>query len=266
MMTTERVTIGNAMLYYGDCIELLPEIPTSSIDAIVVDPPFFQGFNHNGSKSERADLSIGKPFFNLFFDNMARVCKEQRAVYVFCDWRTNGFFMDMMNDHVPVKNSLVWAKHPGTGTFYQNSYELILFHCNTSRRFPFSNVLTGIKSFNGGAKVTNGDKVHPTQKPVELIEKFIADSTQQGMTVLDPMMGSGTTGVACAKMGRAFIGIEQQKKYFDIACERIEKAYTGYKNQFAEVRELVETNELFTSRTTGIIPGCHSNGNEPLEH
>jgi site-specific DNA-methyltransferase (adenine-specific) len=262
----EQVTIGNATLYCGDCMELLPEIPTNSVDTIVVDPPFFQGFNHNGSRSERADLSIGKPFFNLFFENMDRVCKDERAVYVFCDWRTNGFFMDMMNDYVPVKNSLVWVKHVGTGSFYQNSHELILFHCNTTRRFPCSNVLTGIKSFNGGAKVTNGEKVHPTQKPVELIEKFLADSTQQGMTVLDPMMGSGTTGVACARMGRAFIGIEQQRKYFDIACKRIEKAYAGFKDQFYEVRESVETNELFTSRITDTIPVCHFNGNEPLEH
>ena len=245
-MTTERVIIGNATLFCGDCIDLLPEIPTSSIDAIVVDPPFFQGFNHNGLRSERADLSIGKPFFNLFFGNLDRVCKEERAVYVFCDWRTNGFFMDMMNDHVPVKNSLVWAKHPGTGSFYQNSYELILFHCNTTKRFPFSNVITGIKSFGGGAKVTNGNKVHPTQKPVELIEKFITDSTQQGMTILDPMMGSGTTGVACVRMGRGFIGIEQQKKYFDIACERVERAYSEYKNQFSAVQEMIEAKELFT--------------------
>jgi len=245
-MTTERVTIGNATLYCGDCIELLPELPTSSIDAIVVDPPFFQGFNHNGSRSERADLSIGKPFFNLFFGNMERVCKEERSVYVFCDWRTSGFFLDMMNDYVPAKNLLVWVKHVGTGSFYQNSHEFILFHCNTTRRFPFSNVITGIKSFNGGAKVTNGEKVHPTQKPVELIAKFITDSTQQGMTVLDPMMGSGTTGVACAKMGRAFIGIEQQRKYFDIACGRIEKAYAEYGNQFPTVKAMVTTKEFFT--------------------
>jgi site-specific DNA-methyltransferase (adenine-specific) len=156
----------------------------------------------------------------------------------------------MMNDHVPVKNLLVWIKNLGTGPFYQNAHEFILFHCNTTRRLPFSNVITSVKSFNGGAKVTNGEKVHPTQKPVELIAKFISDSTQQGMTVLDPMMGSGTTGVACAHMNRAFIGIEQQRKYFDIACKRIEKAYAEYGNQFPAVKEMVETNELFTGHTT----------------
>jgi len=166
-----------------------------------------------------------------------------------------------MDNYVPAKNSLVWVKHVGTGSFYQNSHEFILFHCNTTRRFPFSNVLMGIKSFNGGAKVTNGNKVHPTQKPVELIERFITDSTQQGMTILDPMMGSGTTGVACARIGRSFIGIEQQRKYFDIACERIERAYTASKNQFPAVQEMMnrpegegrntEAKELFEEVTNG---------------
>jgi site-specific DNA-methyltransferase (adenine-specific) len=265
-MIQDQVRIGNATLYCGDCLELLPKIPKSSVDAIMVDPPFFQGFNHNGTRSERADLSISKPFFNQFFGNMARVCKEARAVYVFCDWRSNGFYMDIMDNYFPVKNSLVWSKHPGTGTFYQNSYELILFHCNTAKRLPFSNVITGIKSFGGGAKVTNGDKVHPTQKPVELLERLITDSTQQGMMILDPMMGSGTTGVACARMNRTFIGMEQQRKYFDIACERIEKAYAEYNNQFSEVRAMMEKDEPLTPYTTNTIPGSHFNGDEPLEH
>jgi site-specific DNA-methyltransferase (adenine-specific) len=133
-----------------------------------------------------------------------------------------------MNEHFEVKNNLIWHKHVGTGYLYQNSYEAILFHCNNGRRFPYSNVITGIKSFNGGAKVTNGAKVHPTQKPVELIKKLITDSTQAGMTVLDPMLGGGTTGVACVKTGRKFIGMELQRKYFDLACQRIERAYEEY--------------------------------------
>ena len=244
-MTIDKVQIGNATLYCGDCLELLREVPANSVDAIVVDPPYFQGINHNGIRSERGDVSISKPFFSLFFAGMSRTCKEQRAVYVFCDWRTNGLFLETMDECFEVKNSLIWVKHVGTGNHYQNSYETILFHCNSGRRFPFSNVVTGIKSFNGGAKVTNGAKLHPTQKPVELIEKLIIDSTLQGMTVLDPMMGSGSTGVACVKTGRQFIGMEIQRKYFEIACKRIERAYGEYKNQFSEVREMIETEVLF---------------------
>jgi site-specific DNA-methyltransferase (adenine-specific) len=246
-MTLDSVRIGNTVLFHGDCLELLRELPACSVDAIVVDPPYFQGVNHNGIRSERGDLSISRPFFMQFFAAMARTCKDERAVYVFCDWRTNGLFLDTMTEYFEVRNSLVWIKHVGTGNHYQNSYETILFHCNSGRRFPYSNVLTGIKSFNGGAKVTNGAKLHPTQKPVELLEKLIIDSTQQGMTVLDPMMGSGSTGVACAKAGRSFIGMEIQRKYFDIACQRIERAYAEYQNRFSEVRETAEAKELFES-------------------
>jgi site-specific DNA-methyltransferase (adenine-specific) len=249
-MTQEKVTIGSATLYHGDCIELLPEIPAQSVDAIVVDPPYFQGMNHNGIRSERADLSISKPFFTLFFAGMARTCKEARVVYVFCDWRTNGMFLDTMDEYLEVKNSLVWVKQPGTGNYYRNSYETILFHCNSGRRFTPPNVLTGIKSFNGGAKTTNGEKLHPTQKPVELIEKLITDSTLQGMTVLDPMMGSGSTGVACVKSGRQFVGMELQRKYFDIACQRIDRAYAERENRFPEVRETKEEKELLETGET----------------
>lgn len=66
---------------------------------------------------------------------------------------------------------------------------------------------------------------HPNEKPIELIERFIGLHTVEDQIVLDPFMGSGTTGVACAKMGRKFIGIELDERYFDIACERIRQAY-----------------------------------------
>jgi site-specific DNA-methyltransferase (adenine-specific) len=82
-MTPDKVTIGNATLFHGDCVELLRDIPQSSVDAIVVDPPYFQGVNHNGIRSERGDLSISKPFFILFFAALSHTCKEERAVYDF---------------------------------------------------------------------------------------------------------------------------------------------------------------------------------------
>ena len=69
----------------------------------------------------------------------------------------------------------------------------------------------------------DGGKEHPTQKPVALMAWCIAKATN-AKTVLDPFMGSGTTGVACANLGRSFVGIEREKKYFDLACERIEQA------------------------------------------
>ena len=90
----------------------------------------------------------------------------------------------------------------------------------------------GMKKWNGGGKaaiwrhlVERGYKEHPTQKPAALICELLGQFTNPDQTILDPFMGSGTTGVACAKMGRKFIGIEIEPKYFDIACKRIEQAY-----------------------------------------
>ena len=89
----------------------------------------------------------------------------------------------------------------------------------------------------------------------QLIEKIVRNSTTEKQLVIDPFMGSGTTGVAAIRLGRAFVGIEQKEKYFDIACKRIEQAYAECNNQFPEVREMTdqpvgegwntETKELF---------------------
>ena len=91
----------------------------------------------------------------------------------------------------------------------------------------------GHSKWNGGGKPGNfhhnkntpGGGQHPTQKPLPLMQELVSLFTNPGQTILDPFMGSGTTGVACARMGRKFIGIELDLKYFDVACERIEKAY-----------------------------------------
>ena len=92
---------------------------------------------------------------------------------------------------------------------------------NSLRLQAARNIIREIPAFNSGAKKTNGDKLHPTQKPVELIEKLILDSTKEGDTVLDCFMGSGTTAVAARRTGRNFYGFEQQQKYVDIANNRL---------------------------------------------
>ena len=123
------------------------------------------------------------------------------------------------------RNLLVWDKGSGCGNFYTNEHELIIFS-TLNTRFQAKgarNIIRGIPAFNSGAKKTNGEKVHPTQKPVELIEKLILDSTKPGDTVLDCFMGSGTTAVAALKNGRNFYGFELQQKYVDIANKRIKE-------------------------------------------
>ena len=189
-------------LLHGDCVDLLPKIPAASIDAIITDPPYFLGMTHNGQKGCFNDLAICKPFY---------------------DWRSYAFYYPIMYGILGVKNMLVWDKQAGPGNFYTYQHELVIF---TTKRNAFNvkgtySIISGIRSFASGARKTNGEKVHPTQKPVELIEKFIKDSTDEGGTVLDTFMGSGTTGVACINTGRRFIGMELDDNYFAIARQRI---------------------------------------------
>ena len=128
-----------------------------------------------------------------------------------------------MNGILGVKNMLVWDKKSAPGNFYTYQHELILF---TTKRNAFNvkgtySIISDVLSFPSGAKKTNGEKVHPTQKPIELMEKFILDSTEKGDTILDTFAGSGTTGVACINTSRKFIGMELDDQYFAIAKRRL---------------------------------------------
>lgn len=232
----------NINLLRGDCIDLLPKIPDGSINSIITDPPYFLGMTHNGQKGCFNDLAICKPFYQKLFTEYKRVLKPDGCVYFFCDWRSYAFYYPIMNGILGVKNMLVWDKKSGPGNFYNYQHELILF---TTKRNALNvkgsyNIITGILSFSNGAKKTNGEKIHPTQKPIELIEKFIRDSTDTGDTVLDSFAGSGTTGVACINTDRRFIGIELDDNYFAIAKHRIEKALKEKRqNLFGEHGEAV---------------------------
>ena len=114
------------------------------------------------------------------------------------------------------------------GSYYTFSHELILFFTNRNHMDAGAgtNVIKDIPGFSGGAKKLDGEKVHPTQKPTQLITKLLTDCTEPGDTVLDCFMGSGTTGVCCERMGRNFIGVEIAEPYFEIAKHRIKQAKT----------------------------------------
>ncbi len=207
----------------GNCLKHLSKIKGNSVNTIIADPPYYQGLTHNGYKGEFSDLSICEPFFQQLFNEFKRILKPDGCVYFFTDWRGIAFYYPLFNKELKARNMIVWDKGNGAGNFYTNEHELILFATfnNKFHKKGARNIIREIKGFGCGAKKTNGEKVHPTQKPIELIEKLITDSTKKGDTVLDPFMGSGTTGVACKNTDRKFIGIEIQEKYFNIAKNRL---------------------------------------------
>jgi site-specific DNA-methyltransferase (adenine-specific) len=148
--------------------------------------------------------------------------KEDGSFYFFTDWRGYAYYFPLINAALPVRNMIVWDKKSGPGSFYSFNHELIIF--GTYKGKTKSGVGANIwrmAAFSSGAKSTNGEKVHPTQKPWELIAKAVEDSTEPGAVVLDTFMGSGTTAVACLKTGRNYIGFELDEKYHAIAQKRI---------------------------------------------
>lgn len=215
-----------------DCLEGLKEIPDNSVDLVVTDPPYFLSMGHAGSttnarktgsdmlNSNRAynDLAICTPFYKQLFQEYRRVLKEDGSFYFFTDWRGYAYYFPLLNAELPVRNLIVWDKKSGPGSFYSFAHELVVFgtYKSKTKAGVGTNVLR-MAAFNSGAKSTNGEKVHPTQKPVELIQKFIEDATDPGAIVLDTFAGSGTTPVACIRTGRNYIAFEIDEKYHAIA-------------------------------------------------
>jgi DNA modification methylase len=213
---TNRIeTIGNAVLYLGDCREILPTLP--KVDAVITDPPYGIGwtkpFIENGNS--RAHAGIQNDGNCAARDEMLALHNGRAIVF--------GSFQAQFP--ADVRQVLIWHKPGDAGLFgtvagYRRDIEPI-FLCGQWDAEPVkrSSVLRGLAKFRGHAAA---EADHPHVKPVDLLEKLVTATVAD--VVLDPFMGSGTTGVACMNLGRKFIGIEIEPKYFDIACRRIEDA------------------------------------------
>jgi len=217
-MTHREETIGDCRLILGDCLDILPTL--GKVDAVVTDPPYGIALNtdntrfsggHVASVARRGNgigSAGGVPIIGddqPFDPSPILSLKADKII-----WGWNNF-----PDRLPAGACLVWLKRndDAFGSFLSDA-ELAWMskgHGIYCRR-DLSNAAI--------AK----ERVHPTQKPVGVMEWCLGFVPNADM-ILDPFMGSGTTGVACVKRGRKFIGIEMEPRYFDIACRRIEAAY-----------------------------------------
>lgn len=190
--------IGNATLYLGDCQDILPII--GKVDAVVTDPPYGIGISNNPIRQahKKRDWDAETPS-NGLIEELLNISESQII------WGGNYFYLP------PSKGFYIWDK------VQPENFTLAM--CEMA----WTNIDKPAKIFK--FRVVGYEKSHPTQKPVALMEWCIQKLPNTAQTILDPFMGSGTTGVACAKLGRSFIGIERDPEYFDIACRRIEEAY-----------------------------------------
>lgn len=198
-------TIGNATLYLGDCLEILPTLP--KVDAVITDPPYGVDFKYESHD----DTAVGyKEWCAAWFSNLQSICAGPIAIS--CG-------MANLQDWPKPAWVLCWHKPAAMGRCAVgfNNWEPILLY--------------GKPKGEQGADVIRAQILpdasvagHPCPKPIGWAVGTINRVASKCDSILDPFMGSGTTGVACMNLGRKFIGIEIEPKYFDIACERIENA------------------------------------------
>ena len=220
-------------LYNDDCLKVLSSMPDNSVDLIITDPPYktITGGNSNGANSERPRGMLGgnrKLFTHQnnikigdWMPELYRIAKDGSHIYIFTN-SLNLTEMLTMSANVGFKlhNLLVWEKNNCTPSqFYMKNCEYILFL--RKGKAKWINDIGGSKTVHKFNNIIGG-KLHPCEKPVDLLEFYISNSSNKEDVVLDPFMGSGSTGVAAKNLNRDFIGIELDEKYFEIAKERIE--------------------------------------------
>lgn len=204
-----EVVIGDCRLLLGDCREVVAEI--GKVDAVVTDPPFGLGDLWAGGGGKSKSSWVFDPKEAQSWDQHApewihEIVSDVPSIV----WGGNYFSLPLS------RGWLVWDK--GIPDFTTGHSEL-----------AWTNISQPIRNFKLCPNIMtptgrDGKKLHPTQKPVPLLVwclGFLPDAE----TILDPFMGSGTTGVACVKLGRKFVGIEIDEGYFEIACKRIQQAY-----------------------------------------
>jgi len=198
-------------LLLGDCLELMAEIPAGSVNAVVTDPPYGIDYVLKWQVEHGYDR----------FDSM----KQDFTPEPFLGYDTVVLFgANNFSDKLPLGGWLCWDKRlsESADRMFGSPFELAWYKSrNTKAQVKM------IRIQHGGAINADGrgiERVHPTQKPVVLMEQVIEMFTKRGDTILDPFMGSGTTGVACKRLGRDFIGMEINEEYFEIAKKRIDEA------------------------------------------
>jgi DNA modification methylase len=205
-----KVVIGDATLYLGDCMEILPTL--DKVDAVITDPPYGMDFQSNYRIEKHIKIANDKTadVANAVIDWALNNAKH--SIYAFGRW-------DNIYDYPKPKSLITWVKNNWSMGDLKHEHarqtEVAFFYAMEGHFFPKDRPTDVIE----WARTQNAN--HPTEKPVGLMCKFI--EWTDGV-VFDPFMGSGTTGVAAIQMGRKFIGIEREPKYFEIACQRIEQA------------------------------------------
>lgn len=214
-------------LRLGDCLEVMRDMPSGSVDAVVTDPPFaFAGGLSNG-RSSIADDQFFLYWWKDICRELDRILIQDGSGFIWCDWRTaaiiaKGFNLGQTYNWKVSQMIYHYREMPGQGQPFRSSVDMIAYcrgEKNKGARIP-NTTHNWISKYWYYGKHAN----HPAEKDPAIAVQLIEWCSDKEMTVIDPFMGSGTTGVACVQTGRNFIGIEIDPGYFAIAQKRIEQA------------------------------------------
>jgi DNA modification methylase len=227
-----KEVIGGCELYLADCIEILPRL--GAVNAVITDPPYTLSTASSGTKNTfLADITNTAYFFaDILKKEAGLLTGGGGVIWQFCNWKTLPALQKAAFDNdMKIESVLVWDKGLlGAGSLagLRPCYELAVLICVNGGKIENRSLPDLWK-----VQWKSNRAYHPAEKPVALMEKIIKETS--GGIILDPFMGSGTTGVACVRQGRRFIGVELERRYFDIACRRIKEAVFAEEARQGEV-------------------------------
>lgn len=243
----------------GDTFSILPLLPTKFVDLLIVDPPYNLDKNFNGKKFKKTSDEMYEEYTESWIKSVLPLLKEDATVYVCCDWQSSPIIGKVLKKYFYIQNRITWQREKGRGALsnWKNGMEDIWF-ATVSKHYTFNvdkvkvrrKVIAPYKvdgkpkdweetaegNFRNTYPSNFWDDIsipywsmpentaHPTQKPEKLIAKLILASSNPGSIVFDPFLGSGTTSVTAKKLGRHYIGIEENEQYCVWAEKRLEMA------------------------------------------
>jgi site-specific DNA-methyltransferase (adenine-specific) len=217
--------LGNAVLL-GDARKAVPRLPDDYFRCLLTDPPYGIAYVsdwNNGANARpiQGDCSGAHQLLEEVLRLSRPKLRRDAAVYVFSSWKTLPKTLEVVSEHFKVKNVLVWVKDSWSmgdlRSAYAGQHELIVYAVKgrLGLKPPRS---PDVLSY---PRVPPMLRLHPAQKPVELLEFLVEKSTEEGEAVLDPFAGSGSTAIACLRTGRRFTCVEKSLKHFSASVERI---------------------------------------------
>jgi len=216
-------------IYLGDCLDVMKDMDNESVDLCITDPPYklisggVSGLCCHGILDPSVYNNKGKFFEVTEFENwipyIYKILKKNSDLYIMCnDKNLQELLNTVKKNGFRLHNILVWYKGNHTpNRWYMKSCEFIVY-CWKGKAKKINNMSSLQINMT---KCKMGNRFHPTEKPIELISEYIANSSQINDLIFDPFIGSGTTCLAAKNLNRQFIGIEKEEKYFNIAKERL---------------------------------------------